>query len=298
MVELKQASEGMMHQSYAGDVYNAAVYLKRCFPQVSVNLVTVVGQDNLSKNMTIKCQEEAIETDFIFKHSSKAPGMYLIENDDNGERYFTYWRNDSAARKVVDFLSDDVLLALSKADYFFFSGISIAVVEADKRNELFSKLKQLKAAGVKIVFDPNYRAKLWTTKEETMSFYDKAFDVADIVLPGIEDLEALYGVTNVDATLNLLAQYTFDEVIVKNGAGTVVTQDGKSLTEHPITPVTNVVDTTSAGDAFDGVYLGARLSGESISQSVKAAAKAAGTVIQFPGAIAPKTAFLKEMAAD
>ncbi|MEC8230845.1 MAG: PfkB family carbohydrate kinase, partial [Pseudomonadota bacterium] len=47
-------------------------------------------------------------------------------------------------------------------------------------------------------------------------------------------------------------------------------------------------DTTSAGDAFNGVYLGSRLNDLTISRSVELAAKAAGTVIQHRGAIIPR----------
>ena len=101
MVELRSIDESTMHQSFAGDVYNSAVYLKRCFADVATSIISVVGQDDLSNKMITQFHQENIDTKFVFRHVSRAPGMYLIETDETGERSFTYWRNESAAKKVV-----------------------------------------------------------------------------------------------------------------------------------------------------------------------------------------------------
>jgi len=296
MVELRGLDDVTMHQSFAGDVYNSAVYLKRCFPDIATSMVTAVGQDNLSNKMIKRFASENLGTEFVFRHPNKLPGIYLIENDENGERSFAYWRNDSAAKKVVDFLSDDVVQQLSSGDMFFFSGIPLAVIEQGSHQLLWQKLEQLKAAGVKLVFDPNYRAQLWQSKEEAKKQFERALHLADIALPGVEDLAVLYGIDSAHAAVDFCQQFELQELIVKNGPESVVTFAEGSLLTHQITPVTNVVDTTSAGDAFNGVYLGARLSGRSISDAVQLGAKAAGTVIQHPGAIAPKDAFKIAMA--
>ena len=296
MVELRAMSAATLHQSFAGDVYNSAVYLKRCFPQVTTSVVTALGQDNLSKKMLERFESEQINTQLVFAHDTKVPGMYYIETDEHGERSFIYWRNDSAAKKVVDFLDADALEQLSQGDMFFFSGISLAIIEESAREDFWKVVKQLKDAGVKIVFDPNYRARLWNSVEETKEQYHLAFTFADITLPGVEDLTTLYDVHSVEAVVEYLKPYQIEEIVVKNGPESVVTKEGETLQSHTIIPVTNVVDTTSAGDAFNGVYLGARLSDKSISSAVQLAAKAAGAVIQQPGAIAPKDIFQLAMA--
>jgi len=296
MVELRAMSAATLHQSFAGDVYNSAVYLKRSFPQVATSVVTALGQDNLSKKMLERFESEQLDTQFVFAHDSKVPGMYYIETDAFGERSFTYWRSDSAAKKVVSFLNTDVVKQLSQGDMFFFSGISLAVIDENAREDFWRVVKQLKSAGVKIVFDPNYRARLWNSVDETKTQYDLAFGLADVTLPGVEDLTTLYDVHSVEDVIEYLKIYNIDEIIVKNGPESVITQLDNTLQSHTIIPVTNVVDTTSAGDAFNGVYLGARLSGKSIADAVQLGAKAAGAVIQQPGAIAPKDVFQLAMA--
>ena len=210
MVELRAMSEATLHQSFAGDVYNSAVYLKRSFAQISTSVVTALGQDNLSKKMLERFESEQLDTQFVFAHDTKVPGMYYIETDEHGERSFIYWRSDAAAKKIVDFLTPDLVEQLSQGDMFFFSGISLAVIEEGARERFWQIVTQLKNAGVKIVFDPNYRARLWKNTEETKAQYHLAFSVADITLPGVEDLAKLYNVNSVDAVIEYLQKYKFE----------------------------------------------------------------------------------------
>lgn len=299
MVELRSLSstgtESTMGQSFAGDVYNSAVYLKRCFPAINASVVTAVGLDKLSDKMLATFEGEGIDTQYVFRHDTKAPGLYLIETDETGERSFTYWRSDAAARKIMDFLNEDVTSKLAKGDIFFFSGISLAVVEPGAREVLWEKLEKLKRMGVQLVFDPNYRARLWEGPEQARMAFEKALALSDVALPGVEDLTALYGITDAQGVLDFCTPFGLLEVVVKNGPASVVTSLSGKVESHDITPVENVVDTTSAGDAFNGVYLGTRLDGGSVSDAVQKASKAAGTVIQHPGAIIPKPAFTAAM---
>lgn len=296
MVELKSIDDATMRQSFAGDVYNSAVYLKRCFPSLASGMITAVGDDALSKRMIEQFEHEQIEVQFTFNHATKAPGMYYIQTDEHGERSFTYWRNDSAARQVMTFIDDGVVNQLAESDMVFLSGISLAILDADALDKLWGVLTTLKNKGVNIVFDPNYRARLWQSPQDAKSAFDRAFSLSTTTLPGIEDLEVLYGLDSADKVIQFCRDAGCQEIVVKDGPSSVVTSVNGTLETHPIVPVEKVVDTTSAGDAFNGAYLGARLSGLDVKAAVACGAKAAGTVIQYPGAIAPSGAFKQAMA--
>lgn len=291
MIELRSVEESLFKQSFAGDVYNSAVYLKRCFSDIDTYIVTAVCNDTLSNKMVEHFRSESINTEFVFKDEEKRAGMYLIENDDTGERAFTYWRSDSVARRIVRFLNDDVMAKLSAGDMFFFSGISLAVIEADTRALFWQKLETLKKSGTTIVFDPNYRAALWPDSNEAKELFTRAFELSDIALPGVEDMQNLYGLNKAHAILEFCEPFNLDVVVINNGSQCVVTYANDTKIIHDVTPVENVIDTTSAGDAFNGAFLGAYLSGFDISASVNMATRAAAHVIQHPGAIVPKQAF-------
>lgn len=290
MVELRsnEGSETSLHQSFAGDVYNSAVYLKRCFSDIQVGFVTVVGNDAFSSRMKDNFEVEGLDTSFVFLNENRSAGLYLIDTDASGERSFTYWRSQSAAKTIMSFLKPEALSTLSENDMFMFSGISIAIIPRDERLLFFRFVKALKECGVKIVFDPNYRARLWETTIEASDCFKQALSMSDVALVGVEDMAELFDIENASDALLLCESFGVKEIVIKNGPSSVFTSLNGERLEHTITPVANVVDTTSAGDAFNGIYLGSRLNDVSISRSVECAANAAGVVIQHRGAIIQK----------
>lgn len=291
MIELMKSSSNTMIQSFAGDVFNTAVYLKRTFPDMKVQLVTAVGKDQFSLDMMQYFQKENIETDFVFESDTKIPGLYSIQVDGQGERSFTYWRENSAARQVMQFIDNAVVNQLAKGDVFFFSGISLAVIDPDARTDFWAMIEKLKAAGVSIVFDPNYRARMWDSQSQAKAQFEQAFSYADILLPGVDDFEQLYGLSSSEAVYNFCKPYQFKELVIKNGEAGIFCYADELAYHFPITPIKNVIDTTSAGDSFNGVYLGARTTGFTLSEAIELAAKAAGFVIQHRGAIVEQQAY-------
>lgn len=98
MIELNGAPFGEMWQTYGGDTLNAAVYLSRLVGETAeVQYITAMGEDNLSRGMIARWQEEGVGTDFVLTDSQRQPGLYLIQLDAAGERTFLYWRNQCGA---------------------------------------------------------------------------------------------------------------------------------------------------------------------------------------------------------
>ncbi|WP_028773165.1 sugar kinase [Shewanella waksmanii] len=295
MIELMNTSVNTMKQSFAGDVYNTAVYLKRTFPQTNVHLVTAVGTDRFSQNMIACFKDENIQSDLVFQSKNKTPGLYAIDLDENGERSFTYWRENSAARQVMQHIDDAAIAQLSQGDMFFFSGISIAVIEPHARAGFWQMVDQLIQAGVQIVFDPNYRPRMWSSADEAQTQFKLAFAKASTVLPGIDDFEQLFAIDTAQGVIDFLDPYPITELIIKNGPASLIVVKQNLNDGHPqeiqVSPVKHVVDTTSAGDSFNGVYLGAKLNGINDLEAINMAAQSAAYVIQHKGAIVDKSGF-------
>lgn len=292
MVELVTANETQLTKSFAGDTYNTAVYLKRTAPHVAVSYLTAIGEDFLSNELLFAMGNEQINTEQVYRSSQRNLGLYMVRTDPHGERTFAYWRANSAATQTINAMTK----APENIDYFYFSGISVAILDEPQRIKLFELLATLRSKGCKVVFDPNYRPLLWASGDEAKVWMDKSYQMADIAFPGGDDHLALYGHVNTEEVLAHLGQFEVDEVVMKNGAVGVhiVNSDGHFIV--PVQKVTNVVDTTAAGDAFNGGYLAARLSGQSVTDAASHGAIVAGTVIQHPGAIIPAEALRKVVA--
>lgn len=300
MIELNGAPFGTMQQTYGGDTLNAAVYLNRSAtnhsssadaPMIRISYVTALGADSISQQMLERWQDEGLSTELVLIDEQRSPGLYLIQLDDAGERTFLYWRNDSAARYMVQHPDFDKLATqLENVDMVFLSGISLAILPYDDQLKLLTMIQDLRERGVTIAFDSNYRPKLWDSEAATKACYLLGYKTTDIALVTFDDEQLLWSDTTPQDTINRLQQLGVKTIIVKLGAeGCLVSE---SPHQAPIlietTSVETVVDSTSAGDSFNGGFLSCYLSGGSIEQACHQGNALAGLVIQHKGAIIPK----------
>lgn len=291
MLELTRANDEQFNKAFAGDVYNSSVYLKRAFTDLTVSFMSGVGTDSLSDEFVAKLDEENIDTAFLGRSTDSHLGIYMVTTDEHGERSFSYWRNSSAAKQVLTLLSEDQFNSLTSTDVFFFSGITLAILPPEQRVKFFTLLEKLRESNVKVIFDPNYRARLWEDKPTAIACLEQAFELSDWLMPGVEDFIDLYAFTTVEEVIAFCSKYQFEELVIKQGAEAVhvVTESEHKIL--PVVPSERVVDTTSAGDAFNGVYLGARLTGETCEKACELASYLAARVVETPGAIMKSEVF-------
>ncbi|MDO6679058.1 sugar kinase [Shewanella sp. 4_MG-2023] len=286
MIELQQR-DGELVQSFGGDTLNTAVYLSRLTQDknITISYFSALGQDPFSQNMLKSWQQEGIDTQHVQIMSEKLPGLYAIEVDDEGERSFHYWRNDAAAKFWLEHASATLLTTISQYDVLYLSGISLAILTPKSRAILFDVLQKCKDNGGKIIFDNNFRPRLWQSHQQAQESYLKMLALTDIGLLTFEDEQALFGDTQLATCIDRSLSAGMSEVVIKRGAEEclIVTKDGQ--VSVPATLVETVVDTTSAGDSFAAGYLSQRLLGASHQQSALTGHALASEVIQHKGAI-------------
>ena len=277
MIELslagKEAQVGV-----AGDTLNTAIYLCRASRELTVDYITCLGDDPLSARIANFISENGIGISQI-KHTPHAsPGLYAITTTVEGERSFTYWRSSSAARQLF---SDGDFSCLENYDAVYLSGISMAILPHSIR---LGFLKWLNQSLIEVIYDSNYRPNLWESitaaQEITSAFWSRA----DISLPSIDDEMLLFNETAVEVTTRFATSAKLGAL--KRGEcgplslGTEVQQAYGCASK--------VVDTTAAGDSFNGGYLGSLLSGNSQADALMHGHNLAMTVIQHHGAIIPE----------
>src|SRR4051812_23672332 len=258
MIELRQAPGGLYSRGFGGDTLNTAVYLARL--GIGVDYVTALGDDSLSDEMLGGWTAERVGTKRVARLSGKLPGIYLIETDEKGERRFFHWRENSAARSLMDLAdTDDILTALASYDVVYLSAITLSIYSEEGRAKLISALHRAREHGVRIAFDTNFRARGWPDPDLARTVFHKAFAASDIVLASTEDLLPLYPYESEE---QLMARIPCNEAVLKLlRPGSIVLFDGVSREVRP-EPVTQpVVDTTAAGDSFSAAYIAARFAG-------------------------------------
>ncbi|MGX1174343.1 sugar kinase [Pseudomonas sp. R151218B TE3479] len=290
MIELQQRADGSLLQSFGGDTLNTAVYLSRALgDRGAVDYVTALGDDSFSDAMCERWAEENIGLQRVQRLPGRLPGLYCIQTDAAGERRFLYWRNEAAVRECFTTpAAAPILAALPDYDVLYFSGVTLAVLGEQGRARLIETLVEARRRGAQVVFDNNYRPRLWASIEAARAAYRSVLPYVELALLTVEDEQALFGYADTDAVFAAYGQFGTPEVVLKRGAeACLIHCDGKSY-EIPAQRVECVVDTTAAGDSFSAAYLASRLLGGTPAEAAEAGHLLASRVIQVPGALMPK----------
>ncbi|MER9391743.1 MULTISPECIES: sugar kinase [unclassified Mesorhizobium] len=292
MLELSGQAGPNWRMGFAGDTFNTLWALHALSGERPATYVSAFGDDPFSQGQISFFAENGIDIGASPVIPGARPGLYAITLT-GAERAFTYWRSDAAARRLA---SDPAALAksLENQALVYFSGITLAILDAAARKTLLAEVAKARAAGSLVAFDPNYRPRLWQSREEAQAAILDALAVADIALPTFPDEQMLFGDSAPEATAERFGKLV-GEVVVKNGEEPALIATGGALQPVPAQHVATPVDTTGAGDSFNGGYLAARLAGHAPADAVQRAHRVAAAVVQVRGALAPfevlRTAF-------
>ena len=279
-----------MRRAFGGDTLNTAVYAARCAGRSArVDYVTALGDDPFSAEMIAAWSAEGVGTDLVLRLPGRRPGLYMIRTDAAGDRSFFYWRSDAAARETIRAWGADALAErLAGCDVFYYSGISLGILDDESRAGLLSVAGRLRAGGAMVAFDGNYRPALWDSADAARSWAARACASASVVLPSFDDERTLFGDPDPEATADRLAALGVAEAAIKRGgAPCLVVADGARdwIAPEPGPPP---VDTTAAGDSFNAAYLVARVRGAAPGDAARAGHALAAKVVAAPGAIIPE----------
>lgn len=272
---------------YGGDTLNVALYCARWGGEV--DYVTAVGDDPFSQKMVSQWKNEKIGVDLVSSIGGRQSGLYLVDTDSEGERSFSYWRENSPAREM--FSSDstsDLLKNLSIFDWFYFSGITLSLFSEKGLDVFWQFLNERKHNGCKVIFDLNYRPACWNSKRYAKEVMDRFIGLSDIALPSQDDEKLLYGINSTHGVIERYKLLGVNEIVVKRGKQGCVLWFNNESVELPTQVVVQPLDTTAAGDSFNGAYLAARLNGVEPLQAIKYGQRCAALVVGYPGAIVEK----------
>ena len=284
MVEMAPTASGDYHLGFAGDTLNTAWYAKRTFAaDWDIAYYTAVGQDAVSQRMTDFIRDAGIRTGLIRTLPDRTVGLYLIQLD-NGERSFAYWRSDSAARRLA---ANTAALhaALAAANVIFFSGITLAILSPADRETLLAEIAKARSAGATVAFDPNLRPRLWENADTMRDAVMAAARVSDILLPSFDDDANAFGDVTTEHTAQRYAGAGVRLVVVKNADSEMLALEDGKITRFGPAPVTDIVDSTAAGDSFNAAFLARYLESRDVIKGLAAGSALAAAVIQQRGAL-------------
>jgi 2-dehydro-3-deoxygluconokinase len=282
MLQLREERKGKFAQGFGGDSLNTAIYLSRL--GIDTSYLTALGDDPWSDAMVAQWEKEGVDTRLVKRAPGRMPGLYIIQNRNDGERVFSYWRDRSPAREL--FQNDDQHLAQSflQHDWIYFTGVTLSLYTPAARDLLFDYMQRANDAGAWIVFDTNFRVAGWPDPKEKDRAFRQAIEIADILFASHEDMEGVFGRSG---TAMFDIAKCVEKVLKLPDASARLVWRNHDEVVAPL-PVKKVIDTTAAGDSFAAAYLAARIRNKAPLLAAADGHLLANAVIQNAGAIIPR----------
>ena len=251
-------STSAYHASIGGAESNCAIGLARL--GYSVSWVSRVGRDPFGARVLKTIRGEGVDVSRVEMCDSAPTGLMFKEPGPGNTTRVFYYRRQSAAAALRSEQFDSL-----SAKYLFVTGITPALSDSN-RKLTFDLVERFRAAGTKVVFDPNMRFRLWSAKEARNVFLELARN-CDVLIPSLAEAEIMTGLKGGESMLDALLSLGPPQVVLKAGDKGAWYANAK---EHGFCPCHSVqeIDPVGAGDAFCAGVLSGLLDGQPLRDAV------------------------------
>ncbi|WP_430931473.1 PfkB family carbohydrate kinase [Saccharicrinis sp. 156] len=222
-----------------GSVLNALVSLARMGHECY--FISELGNDQVGDIIIQFLQDNNIHTDYIQRYDNGQSALALAFLDKNNDAEYDFYKNYPQERLSdlsPNFQKDDILLF----------GSSYAISPAI-RKQIHNIAEHANKRDCIILYDPNFRKKHDTTKEQYLQYIKENFAFAGIVRGSNEDFENIYKASSSEqAFFNIQKQC--DNLVYTANAQGVFMQSLKIQKHYPV-PHLQPVSTIGAGDNFN-----------------------------------------------
>lgn len=234
-----------------------------------VTFIGKIGDDIFGKQSSQLFDEEGVDTNGILADDNSPSGIALITVDERGENSIVVAPGANAHLEPNDV--EEVL------NNYPDSKILLVQLEIPMRT-VEHAARIARHRGMQVILNP----------APANSLVPSMFDLIDIITPNVNEAEMLSGVRIIDAPSARQAAESIHQQGVKHVIITLG-KDGAALLEdgifyHIPTPSVETVDTTAAGDVFNGALAVAVGEGKALKDAVSFACRAASIAVTRMGA--------------
>ena len=266
-------------RSLAGDSFNICVAAQRL--GTSTGYVTRLGDDPFADYLLGTFESSGIDTSGV-RRVDGFNAVHFVALMPDGNREFVYYRSGSAPSTLQPEDLDPDYIGTAKVLHC--SGVALAISES-ARATVMRAAQIAKDRGIKVSFDPNYRHQLWSTGEMRAAAME-LIPYVDYFLPNVpDDSQALMGSDDPHEVVEHYRDMGVPVVAVTRGEQGAVVGSDEGVFEIPAFTPDGPIDTTGAGDAFNGGLIHGLLNGLSTAEAGRLGTITAGLKLRGRGAL-------------
>jgi 2-dehydro-3-deoxygluconokinase len=252
--------------------------------------VSKLPKNPLGRLICNKAREWGVGTDFIVWSDEGRAGVYYLEFGAAPRPSSVLYDRANSAISMIKTREVNWDQVFDGVKVFHVSGITPALSESAAGVTL-EAVKAAKRKGLKVSYDLNYRAKLWT-EEEAQACQEPMMEFVDVLISTEEDTNRVFKITG--STYNEVAEkladkFKFEIVAItlrenvsvwKNNWTAIAYSDGKFYADK--TYEVEIVDRVGGGDSFTAGFLTGYLE-DGIDRGVKLGNALAALKHSIPG---------------
>lgn len=211
-----------------------------------------VGKDQFGKQLRNTIEEAGIDSRYLLEDSEIPTTLAFVHNMPDGDRSFSFYRKPGADMMLTEEEITEEMLENTKIFHFG----TLSMTHEAVRKATLKALALAKREGILISLDPNLREPLWENLTLAKEQMLQAVSYCDVLKISDNEIQFLTGEENYDKGIEKLrSMYDISLICLTMGKDGSRAYYKDLRVEVPGFAVSEVLDTTGAGDTFCGCVL-------------------------------------------
>lgn len=249
-----------IHKEPGGKGFNQAITLARL--GIKTTFIGVIGND-YKKVCEDFLNSEQLSYHLVIKNGMSAYATIITDKKGENEVSVYHGVNKLFSRHDVKKYENEFL------------DTAYVLIQAELPEEVVDEVIKLsKKYGVKVIINP----------APAKPFIKKYLNDAFLITPNLQEAKTLFSLDEItiDNLKEQLSKFSLSRVVITLGSKGVIIKNVNKVTYLSALKIKKVVDTTGAGDVFNGALIASLMKDNDLIEACKFAVKVSGMSVQTP----------------
>ncbi len=235
-------------QNAGGAPANVAVMASKL--GVSSGFIGKLGRDMFGRFLLDTLESNGVNTSGVVLDGDFSTTLAFVKNTDDGERKFVFYRKNSADLNLN--FSEVNIKLIDSCKLLHFGALTLTAEPS--KSAVINTVEYAKQNGKIISYDPNWREKLWESRETAVKAMRSVLRYVDVIKVSELELQIITDCANLLPAIAKLLNEGVRVVCITQGAKGCIIATRHGIERLPTFKV-ETVDTLGAGDSFFGAFL-------------------------------------------